>query len=581
MPANQDAYVDDRNKSKTGGGGNWTDQFGGYDEKDNNAGGNNNGGNNGGNNNGGGDDGAGNAGTEQPVGDGGNPQTGDNGHDDHDNHDDDDDNSRKRAEGRRHSPKPTTLEEPHRRGLQHDEPETDKRGLDEVEVIRARQNDPISRRLAKRERAQGNLDRAVIDSAGSYEDGIDKVFGKPAWPMDRSRKEAAGKVRAAMSQMSGDGIRGKAVIAPLEVASLTAVSQIHETLRNEPTGTYTLQPGETLQSIAQRMGIPVEELIRLNGMTLTGYHNVPLGQTIVIPIPGWQMTGPDTFWNGRTLGSNFLSSGDLEKWWNGLSLTEKRIEFALSATSGSTSALFHNYYSFNSSTQWLDKNQESINAIANDFGLDPSTLKVMLLSERVYDYEALDYIQDSVFLGGIIDGPMVSLIHRMWQGTGVANVHYPTLYASYIHASQTFNRNPWKYSGFSQQGDGIVVPNTLAPDLPNPANGQVPDQFAVAIARYTATDEGTIRAAAMVTKMLVDQYVEGTGRDPNNLTAADMAVIFSAYRTGIGKDDSGNDLGYPDLNAFQDALENYAKAGKLGDNVQLALPLAEYLLTNQ
>jgi LysM repeat protein len=45
---------------------------------------------------------------------------------------------------------------------------------------------------------------------------------------------------------------------------------------------YVVQPGDTLQSIAARFGVPVQELIRVNNIAYP--YNIFIGQSLFIPV---------------------------------------------------------------------------------------------------------------------------------------------------------------------------------------------------------------------------------------------------------------------------------------------------------
>ena len=324
---------------------------------------------------------------------------------------------------------------------------------------------------------------------------------------------------------------------------------------------------ETIDRVATRMGIPAEHLETLNeGNTETG--------KMYIPLPGrhWNMIyGIDSSFSARSQFTAVSKSDSPDLWWQELSQTEQKIEMALTATAGDWRAEFDNIQSFESALNWIAENNASIVTYAIGAGVPTDLLKTVLTAEILFDYDWTDAVQD--FLGRLN-------LAVFWQGTGVGNVHYVTLMDAYRHLETPYQVHPWysdleapNLSAFPQLEEFKLPEGMTQEEFDNlPRHVQEAREFQQremrydeldfgsvkhTIGAYLATNEGTINAASLVTRMYMDEYLaSGDSKISENLSAEDMARIWGRYRTS-----------YEPLGSEE-----------FGPNAQLALPLAEYFL---
>ena len=354
---------------------------------------------------------------------------------------------------------------------------------------------------------------------------------------------------------------------------------------------------ETREQVAARMAIPVELLDKLNGND-TGFG------TMYIPLPGWYSF--TTYHHNESLvagahstGATFfdwesvLEQGQLISEWRSLRPVEQQIEMALMGSNAiSIYAPFNNVgYDFDYTVTWIHDREAVFHQAASDFDIPVALLKTVIASELLYDYDAIDQWQDNVIRANLnlLGRQFLWRINRFrdsWDGAGVANVHYPTLIDAYTHVNAQLEpgeTHPWNLGSIDS---GHKVPNLLlAPDIPVSNDDvsnyyddvsfetlvprqietarfvlrlgrldEVPRELRTEIAHYLADDSGSVRAAAMVLRMIIDQLTEFNSNANINEDPRDMARAWGRYRTSLEYFDYGG-------------------------NARLAHPLAEYWST--
>ena len=354
---------------------------------------------------------------------------------------------------------------------------------------------------------------------------------------------------------------------------------------------------ETREQVAARMAIPVELLDKLNGND-TGFG------TMYIPLPGWYSF--TTYHHNESLvagahstGATFfdwesvLEQGQLISEWRSLRPVEQQIEMALMGSNAiSIYAPFNNVgYDFDYTVTWIHDREAVFHQAASDFDIPVALLKTVIASELLYDYDAIDQWQDNVIRANLnlLGRQFLWRINRFrdsWDGAGVANVHYPTLIDAYTHVNAQLEpgeTHPWNLGSIDS---GHKVPNLLlAPDIPVSNDDvsnyyddvsfetlvprqietarfvlrlgrldEVPRELRTEIAHYLADDSGSVRAAAMVLRMIIDQLTEFDSNANINEDPRDMARAWGRYRTSLEYFDYGG-------------------------NARLAHPLAEYWST--
>ena len=306
-----------------------------------------------------------------------------------------------------------------------------------------------------------------------------------------------------------------------------------------------------------------------------------------IPMPGWSARKEHTPRGAKIMGSHasrrtfmrtlpysIQSPRNLGVRWNRLSPVEQRIEMALTSTADdAVIAIFDNIQSVDSAFRWIEDNNDLIEKYATNASIPKELLQVILASEILYDYGTNDSIQD-------IMGRAKLTTDISWRGPGVGNVHYVTLMDAYIHLDKLNQADIWQldpdapdWSSFYTLEE-FTLPDTMTPAQYNTMQQHDKDSIKFVqregrysdldfyseknpFALYTATDEGTINAASVVTRMFLDQYLGlDDSRTVENLSAEDYARIWGRYRT------AQEDL----------AHEEY------GPNATLAYPIAEYFL---
>ena len=358
----------------------------------------------------------------------------------------------------------------------------------------------------------------------------------------------------------------------------------------------TYKTAESIEEVADRMGIPKEHLYELNE------GNAAIGR-INIPLPGWSTTGNSP----RTVGSHttqatFLLEYEYSKatflisQWDSLSPVEQQVEMALMGSGAGTSRLvpFDNVgYDFEDTLGWIHNNEAAINRAATDFQIPAALLKTVLASELLYDYARNDQLQDDVIRANLNNFirqifPFHDRIINSWDGAGVANAHYPTLIEAYDYiASQieSGKTHPWNLDldapdlsqaptlevvqadidSYIQESDDLYGERRfeeLSVGEQEAARywlrindiDQVPWDLRIEIAHYLASDTGSARAAAMISQMYSEQLKEFDSDADIKANPRDMARVWGRYRT---------------------AQEHFDYRG----NARLAHPIADYWST--
>jgi LysM repeat protein len=319
---------------------------------------------------------------------------------------------------------------------------------------------------------------------------------------------------------------------------------------------YQLKGGESLREIAERYSIPLADLMAMN----PGVDPDQKGGSINLPIPitpdarggllsilgGLHSRGLD----GRTLLYGSLKTEAWEIIWNELSPVEQEIEMALFKTKDQADGAPFNHihaYKWGFVQAWMERNQALIEDIANRYGVDPALVAGILASEILYDYDYADLISD--FLG-VGDGP------------GYSSAHSTTMLAAYAH--------------YETSKSHLEVKLDLGITHPWDADPNAPAIGSDGYNQYMNTDAGAISAAAMVARYYTNAYVKNStqGHNPQNLSTADMAVIWGAYRQGVPgvpPTPEGSGTGYGSIEDYQRAA-----SGELGPNATLAHPVMKY-----
>ncbi|MCC7209798.1 MAG: hypothetical protein IT323_21005 [Anaerolineae bacterium] len=339
----------------------------------------------------------------------------------------------------------------------------------------------------------------------------------------------------------------------------------------------------TWGELAARLGIPVEVLLLYNG-AMSG--PIPPGGTVALPIPGlrlvWAYFNPMTseteqpMYIGSTPGTRSLlpymfplSVPVLESMWQGLTLLEMEIEFALALTAEKfKDAPFDNVLSFDETVAWITQNTQNITTISARFDVDPALVAGILASELLYDYSQMDRLMDSLGIG---------------EGSGYASAHDTTLIPAIRHLEKLYGMDiPW-------------LRDALAPAIKRSDEDPREFEFVTDPTSYTLTPTGAIAAAAIVARYYTDHYVDfdlsierhspahlpeddldeiapnEASQRRHRLSETDMAVIFGAYRAGVGgvAPNFGSG-GFETVDEFRSAAQD------LGANALLALPLMRY-----
>ena len=335
---------------------------------------------------------------------------------------------------------------------------------------------------------------------------------------------------------------------------------------------------ETKAQVAARMGIPVEYLEELN-------EGNAENNMMRIPLPGWYAQTIDEPWVSvaHTTGATFLDPGPLLERnqliseWNALSPVEQQIEMALMGSDANIDRFvtFENAgHDFDYTLAWLQTHENAINQAASDFVVPSSLLNTVLGSELLYDYGDEDSQQDATMRSGFRDaalriGEIVSGIEpRMeesWDGTGVANAHYPALIDAYHFVNERLapgETHPWDLD--PKAPDLASAPKLEPSDAEKSAYvedwadyykhrsfdelsqrekevvlfwvrdgklDEVPWDLQQDIAYYAASVVGTVRMAAMISHMYGEtlEDIDNTANVAEN--PRDIARVWGRYRS--------------------------------------------------
>jgi hypothetical protein len=254
--------------------------------------------------------------------------------------------------------------------------------------------------------------------------------------------------------------------------------------------------------------------------------------------------------NFRTLKSDsyMVLPSELQRWWPGLSPTEQEIEEALAATNTEqcrSNAKFDHIpqHTFAFVSEWLSSNASEISDVADKLRVDPALVAGLLASEMLFDYGLKDKASDlSARLGRATSG---------FGGYGYANAHEETRQYANDYLQQ------------------FIESGTVFPVYP----------IGDADPKWLTMDYGAILTTAVIARWLVDPYtsqVDVGYATANVLTAEDMAVIFTAYRAGVGGWSPPSDTyAFDSVREYRERLSDPG----LPCNAQLALPVMRYTKT--
>jgi hypothetical protein len=196
-------------------------------------------------------------------------------------------------------------------------------------------------------------------------------------------------------------------------------------------------------------------------------------------------------------------------------------------------------------------NRAVIEEMAARYGIEPELLAGVVASEMDFDHDWKDALQDG--LGRNIPGVTPGVAR---EGAGVASVHLPTLERAIAYVQER--------------------------GLPGASAAAIYDRSF----SNRASFQGSVEAAAIVTSALRDWKVRNG--DTGRLTTEDMAVIWSAYRTGVGgflPDKDGNLIpvgqgGFRNGTDFAlnraNGAQGFAAEFQVGGNAYQSLPYFRY-----
>ena len=337
---------------------------------------------------------------------------------------------------------------------------------------------------------------------------------------------------------------------------------------------------ETTRQVAARMGIPADYLQQLNATNM-------LNGVMYIPLPGWytQMVHEPSDSRLSAIHASGATLMDLDSvpledhlvlseidqlilLWKSLSPVEQQIEMALiGSNAGSRTVPFANRYDFDYTLTWIHDREDTFKQAASDFDIPVALLQTVIQAELLYDYDTGDQLQDFNIRANFnnafrqILGRLHSRARDSWDGAGVANVHYPTLIDAYRHGWSQLKPggiHPWhlpyldgekpdlsaapriyvsdddiaKHYGVKSV-DGLEEPTVATRRFSKRMERlhEVPWDLRDDIAHYLADDVGSIRAAAMVTKMYSDELREFDSDANIEGNTRDMARVWGRYRS--------------------------------------------------
>lgn len=186
-----------------------------------------------------------------------------------------------------------------------------------------------------------------------------------------------------------------------------------------------------------------------------------------------------------------------------------------------------------------DDARQVIEFYAEKYDIPPALLAGVVAAELDFDYELKNDVRDGVARGGV-DLPS---FRGFDDSIGATNVHRPTL----------------------ETAQAYLVEN----ELPGADTASI---YTPSDDRRRATFSGSVEAAAIVTSMYDHAY--GGAETPE-----DMAVVWAAYRSGVGGfDRPAGEGGFTSISDFQNNQANGASAEfSIGNNAYMSEPLFEFL----
>jgi hypothetical protein len=244
-----------------------------------------------------------------------------------------------------------------------------------------------------------------------------------------------------------------------------------------------------------------------------------------------------------------MSPDSLTRWWASLSPVERDIEYALTNTNTTqcrANAPFDHIedHTFDYVASWIGRNQSDIREVADDLKVSPALVAGIIASEMLFDYSTRDRLSD-------ISGRMGIGI-SVAGGYGFSNAHLSTreLAYQYVHTQNL--------------ADPSFVINSYM--IGNNHNAIL----------WLTGDYGAIVTTAVIARWLVDPYTNNINQQynaPMSLTPQAMAIIFTAYRAGIGGWSPDADVyAFSSVEEFRNRISEPG----LPCNAQLALPLMRY-----
>ncbi|MCY4020881.1 MAG: hypothetical protein OXG39_15820 [Chloroflexi bacterium] len=227
--------------------------------------------------------------------------------------------------------------------------------------------------------------------------------------------------------------------------------------------------GESYEQLQEEYSKEITEFTAYLREINPGYSGVG---RLYIPMPGWSSRNVHSPRGSQVRVSHATSATllsyptssipdqvrSMKLFWNSLSMEEQQIEMALMGSDANIDKFvtFANAgHDFDYTLDWLRTHEDSINQAASDFAVPSSLLNTVLGSELLYDYGHDDSQQDATMRSGFRDaalrvGDLVSevfpALQESWDGTGIANAHYPALVDAYHFVKERLapgETHPW------------------------------------------------------------------------------------------------------------------------------------------